>query len=246
MRYIYYIVAVLVIAAVLIIFQFVQGKPAVEKKPAIIVNEKVITADEFAKIKPPHDELNSEFINSLVIKELLIQEAQRTGIDKEETFRRSIQNFYEQSLVKVLMDRKFAALKIAVSDEEVDRYYALLDKKLSLTIYTAATAADLNAGKARDEKRTISFGDLSRKMRSAIVSLKKGEKSAPVQSGNEYILLQLDGIKPGSVRQADVKKEDIRKLITDEKKEEIINEWLEGMRSKAKIKILVSGINGGK
>jgi hypothetical protein len=245
MKYIYCIAAVLVLAAALIVFQFFQGKPAAEKKPAIIINEKVITADEFAKIKPPHDELNSEFINSLITKELLIQEAQREGIDKEESFRRSIQNFYEQSLVKVLMDRKFASIKITVSDEEVEHYYALLDKKVDLTIYTAATADDLKTGKAKEEKRTVSFKDLSRNMKNAVAGLKKGGKSAPIQSGKEYISLQLDEIKPGGSRQADMKKDDIRRLIADEKKETMINEWMEGIRKRANIKVLTGGANGG-
>jgi hypothetical protein len=245
MKYIYYIGGILVVAVVLIIYQFMNGKPSVEKNPAIIVNDKVITRAEFDKIKPPYDELNSEFINSLVTKELLIQEAQRVGIDKEETFRRSIQSFYEQSLAKVLMDRKFASLKISVSDEEVDRYYALQDKKLGLTIYAAATAADLLAGKAKEEKRNVLFGDLSRNMRNAVASLTTGGKSAPVLSGNEYISVRLDEIKPGGGKQSDMKKDEIRKLIADEKKDEMINEWLEGMRSRAKIKVLISGTNGG-
>ena len=59
------------------------------------------------------------FIHSLINKELLIQEAQRLEINREESFRRSVENFYEQSLIKNLMDRKYADLKIKVSERDV-------------------------------------------------------------------------------------------------------------------------------
>jgi hypothetical protein len=103
---------VMVVALALIVFQFFEGRPDAGKKAAIIINDKVITLDEFAGMKPSHDEHRADFINSLIARELLIQEAQRTGIDKEENFRRSLQGFYEQSLVKVLMDRKLTLLSI--------------------------------------------------------------------------------------------------------------------------------------
>ena len=83
MKYIYYIMAVMVVALALIVVQFFQGRPDTHKKPAIIINDRIITAEEFARMKPPHDESGADFINSLVTRELLLQEAQRTGIDKD-------------------------------------------------------------------------------------------------------------------------------------------------------------------
>jgi hypothetical protein len=245
MKYIYYIMAVMVVALALIVVQFFQGRPDTHKKPAIIINDRIITAEEFARMKPPHDESGADFINSLVTRELLLQEAQRTGIDKEENFRRSIQGFYEQSLVKVLMDRKFSSLKITVGDDEINKYLALLDKKLDLTVYTAASAEDLRAGKAGSEKKTVAFNDLSRSVRVAVAALNKGEKSGPVLSGDSYVVLQLDDIKPGGVKPPGSGKEEIRKLIEEQKREGMIADWVDGLRKNARIKILVSGNNGG-
>jgi hypothetical protein len=245
MKYIYYIMVVMVVALALIVVQFFEGRPDTRKKPAIIINDKVITLDEFAGMKPSHDEHRAEFINSLIARELLIQEAQRTGIDKEENFRRSLQGFYEQSLVKVLMDRKFSSLKVTVSDDEISKYSALLGKKLDLTVYTAANAEDLRSGKAGSEKRTVAFSDLSRSTRVAVAALNRGEKSGPVQSGDNYIVLQLDDVKPGGVKPPGSGKEEIRKLIGEQKREGMIADWVEGLRKNARIQVLVSGNNGG-
>jgi parvulin-like peptidyl-prolyl isomerase len=245
MKYIYYIAAILACAFALSVYQFAAGKSASHKQPAIIINDRVITADELAKLRPPHDESRQDFINSIITKELLIQEAQRSGIDKEETFRRSIQSFYEQSLVKVMMDRKFASLDINVGDEEVEKYYSMLDKKVGLTIYTGASAEDQKAGMVSSEKMRISFGDLSRSMKRVVSLLRKGEKSAPFVSGGDYTSIMLDDIQPGGVRQPGIDRDSIRKLIAEEKREQLIAEWMDGLRKKAKIKVPASGTNGG-
>jgi hypothetical protein len=245
MKYIYYIAAILTISLALIIFQYFTDRPATDKQPAIVINDRVITVEELAKLRPPHDESRQDFINSIITKELLIQEAQRSGIDKEELFRRSIQSFYEQSLVKVLMDRKFASLNIVVSDEEVEQYHSMFDKKVSLTIYKGAKAEDLNTGAATGEKMIVSFRDLSRNMKLVVSLLKKGEKSRPFISGSEYVSIALDDIQPNGVRQSGMDRDGIRKLIAEEKREQMISEWMEGLRKKAKIKVQAIGTNGG-
>ena len=245
MKYIYYIAAVLTIALALVIFQCVKDKPAADKDPAIVINDRVITKEDFAKMKPTRGESGQDFVNSIITKELLIQEAQAAGIDKEEPFRKSIQNFYEQSLIKILMDRKFAALNIAVSDEEIEKYRSMMDKKLHLTIYRGAKANDLEAASAAGEKMTVSFGDLSRNMKMAVSLLRKGEKSRPFISGSEYVAIKLDDILPGGTRESGADMEGIRKLIAEEKREQMIAEWLDGLRKQAKIKVRASSINGG-
>ena len=241
----YYIAAILAITIALILVQYIAGKPGVPKEPAVVINDRVITTEELAKLGPPHNETRQDFINSIITRELLIQEAQRSGIDKEEIFRRSIQSFYEQSLVKVLMDRKFASLNITVSDEELEKYFSMLDKKVSLTIYTGARAEDLNSGTAGSEKIKVSFGDLSRSMKRVVSLLGKGGKSRPIISGSNYIVIVLEDIQPGGIRQSGTDRESIRKLIAEEKREQLIAEWMDSLRKKAKIKVHASGTNGG-
>ena len=108
MRYIYYIIIILLGLSAIIGYEL-RGKLSSPKEAAIVVNGKTITVEEFSRVcssKPTDSGDKNDFINSLITKELLIQESQREGIDREESFRRSIQNYYEQSLIKLLMDEE--------------------------------------------------------------------------------------------------------------------------------------------
>jgi|WetSurMetagenome_2_1015567.scaffolds.fasta_scaffold02389_7 hypothetical protein len=245
MKYIYYIATVIVGALALIIIQFIADRPASPENPAIVINDRVITVEELAGIKQAHDELRPDFIDSIITKELMIQEARRSGIDREEQFRKSIQNFYEQSLVKTLMERKFASLNITVSDEEIDRYYSMMDKKFSLIVARAESLENLEQGKNHQEKLDISFADLSGKMKNMVFSLRKGEKSPPFLSGNDYIIVTLEDVQPGGDKRQGLTKDAVKKLISEDKRERMIAEWIDGMRKKAKITIHKSAGNGG-
>jgi hypothetical protein len=238
MRYLYYIAAILILATAVIVYQFISDIPSGQKNAAIVVNERIISAEEFDALKPPHDETREDFINAVVTKELMIQEAQKEGIDKEESFRRSIQNFYEQSLIKALLDRKFASIKSEVNDGEIDKYVLLADKTLDLTIYTADNPEDAKANKFREERRLISFSDLSREMKSVVILLKKDDKSTLIQAGDKYIVIKLNDIRSG-LKKSVIDREEIRGSLVEEKRELQMNAWMEGLKKKATIKVLV-------
>jgi len=244
MRYVYYILAILVAAVILIVYQFLADKPQLPSNAAIIVNERVISLDEFRKLKPAHDESKEDFINTLITKELLIQEAQKQGFDKEESFRRSVQNFYEQSLIKALMDKKFSSLKESVTDEEVDRYRGLANKELDISLYTADNTDDVRADRFREERKIIPFGDLSMELKGAVMELKKGELGPPIQFGEKYVAVKLNDVRPAA-GVSEPGKEEIRQLLVEQKRELVMKEWLDGLRKKATIKVLVKDANGG-
>jgi hypothetical protein len=65
------------------------------------------------------------YISRLIEKEILLQEAQRLGIDKEKDFMRSIENHWEQSLLRILLDRKSREISglTHVYDNEIEEYY---------------------------------------------------------------------------------------------------------------------------
>jgi hypothetical protein len=246
MKYIYYILAaVLVSALALALMEFGGEKKQARKNPAIVINDRVITVDELAAMKQAHDETRPDFISNIITKELMIQEAKRSGIDREEQFRQSIQNFYEQSLVKTLMDRKLASLKITVSDEDVDRYMSLLDKKVELTVSRAATEEAKKEGRATDERMIIAFADLSGRMKAVVLSLGKGGSSTPFFTGSDYAAVTLRDIQSGGVRPKGLGRDAVRAIITEDRREQAITDWLDGMRKRSKIEIKQDAVTGG-
>ncbi|MDQ7786787.1 MAG: hypothetical protein RDU01_04195 [Thermodesulfovibrionales bacterium] len=245
MRYIYYILAIVLVLSAIIAYEL-KSKPRTPQDTALTVNERVISVDEYNKLyaaRPYGAESKSEFINDLIVKALLIQEAQKQGIDKEESFRRSIQNFYEQSLTKILIDRKFSSLDFSISDEDFNRQLALLTKRFHITITTSGTAEEAQQGKYRkSEKKVVYFDDLSQNLKDAVVSLSEGKTSAPISAGEQYLVIRLDKVEPGPSRTiSESEKEKIKALLVEEKKETLINEWIADLKSKATIKIPGAG-----
>jgi hypothetical protein len=248
MRYIYYIITIFLLLSAVIGGIELRSKPSPTKDAALIINRRIISTDEFNRLytsQPSRQRGKSNFINSLITKDLLIQESQREGIDKEESFTQSIQNFYEQSLIKLLIDRKFASLHVAVSDQDVDRYIALMNKIEHLTIFTFDSPEEAEKGIYKGgESKTISFRNLSKTVQGIIIPLKEGGMTNPVRIGDKYIVVRLDRTETTSAKMPSAsEKEEIKKTLIEDKKEKMISDWIADLRKKASIKILVNEEN---
>jgi hypothetical protein len=242
MRYIYYIILIFLLLSAVVGMEL-RSKPRPTKDAALIINNRIISTEEFNRLCASQPlQRKSDCINSLITKELLIQESQKEGIDREESFRESIQNFYEQSLIKLLMDRKCACLHVTVSDEDVNRYIALMDSKLHVTIFTFNSPEEAEKNVYKDgESRAVSFRDLSKTMQYTIMPLKEGGTSHPVRSGDKYIVVRLDGTETISAGTPSAsEKGEIKKMLLEDRKEEMLNDWISDLREKASIKILVN------
>lgn len=242
MRYIYYIIIIILVLSAFIGYE-IKSKTSLKGDIALVINDRVISTDEFNKLyKSSHIKDKNEFINSLITKELLIQESQKENIDKEESFRLSIQNFYEQSLIKLLIDRKLSSLNITVDDEELNRYILFLDKKLHLTIFNFNNLDEAIKNIYKDSgKKIISFEELSDEIKDHIMLINEGEITGPIKINEEYIRIRLDKIESVSSGKdlSEIEINKIKELLKSRKKEKIINDWINDLREKASIKILL-------
>jgi hypothetical protein len=247
MRYIYYILIIFLVLSAALGYELLSS-PVPAKDTAMSINGRVVTIHEFNRLcaSPPHRlKAQCDSINYLITRELLIQEAQREGIDKEESFRKSIQNFYEQSLVKLLMDKKFDSIKVSVSDEELGRYMSFLGRKIHLTVFTSDTLEAAEKGNYKDTKtREMNFEDLSSVVRDRIVPLKGGEKTKPLREGDKFVVLRLDKAENSlHVSPSEKERESIRKMLMAEKRETMMDDWVAGLRKKADVKVLLNQNN---
>ncbi len=85
--------------------------------------------DEQGYLKTEKD--REEYLDRLLEKEILLQEAQRQGLDREKDFMRSIENYWEQALLKLLLERKSKEISgsIHVYDNEIKEYYRASGEK---------------------------------------------------------------------------------------------------------------------
>jgi len=112
-----------------------------EKKTILAsINDCNITLDEFqyhlvAELELDKDfkltrEAKREFLEGLIRKELLIQEAKRVKLDRKEKFIRAIERYWESTLIRDLMEMrgKEISQRILVSQEEIDACYKDMKK----------------------------------------------------------------------------------------------------------------------
>jgi hypothetical protein len=76
-----------------------------------------------------------KYLDGLIEKEVLLQEAQRLAIDREKDFMKSIENYWEQALLRILLERKSKEISglIHVYDNEIEAYYKDSGENLPLS-----------------------------------------------------------------------------------------------------------------
>lgn len=127
------------------------------------------------------DDTRTEFIESLIQKQLLIQEAKKQNFDQREKFRQTIQRYWESTLIRDLLAEKTQQIRksTVVSKQEVEQYYEANREFLG-----DAPFAELEPELAKtveDQKITKEIEEWIRKLREqASIDIKDKELAAKV------------------------------------------------------------------
>lgn len=104
-------------------------------KPVVTVNQLELTEQELreelktAALPVPMQAGSAgeepEWLSRVIERELLVQEAQRLGLDRQPDFMRMIERFWKGGLIKLLLNRKGQEIgdKIRVYEPEIEAYY---------------------------------------------------------------------------------------------------------------------------
>lgn len=107
------------------------GKPK-NKEMLAKVNNYEITRQEFEEEFKASSfgrdntlESRKEFLDNLINQKLILQDAQRKDLDKENNFLKMIEKFWEQSLLKLALERKTKEIagSAMVSDKTIEDTY---------------------------------------------------------------------------------------------------------------------------
>ncbi|MEM7816572.1 MAG: SurA N-terminal domain-containing protein [Candidatus Aenigmatarchaeota archaeon] len=105
---------------------------AKKEKIVVQIDNIKITKDEFEKNftkfnidKPDAEQAKKEFLENLINRKLILKEAEKLGLDKDTAFLESVQDFWEQSLLKLVLEKKSKELflNINVSDKEIEDFF---------------------------------------------------------------------------------------------------------------------------
>lgn len=103
-----------------------------EKPAAIKIDNIRITSGEYSEAfrNSPYassdtPEARKEFLDNFITRMLILREAERTGMDKDPEFLKNVQFFWQQSLIKMVLDSKIKELAshVRVAESEVKNYY---------------------------------------------------------------------------------------------------------------------------
>jgi len=241
MKYLYFIIAI-VLAITLISFYFLlPDKPIPQTDIAVTVNghnlaRKTIES-RYVKFGY-HSEDLPDMVDEAITREILIQEAQRQGIDREPSFREALQNYFENSLIKVLLDRQNSKISVSVSDREIDRYLSFSGKLVTYTQLNSIPKSSDQIKTAPGITNTVLFDDLALPLRLTLFSLSPGEFRITADTGSEKYAIRLDKIEPSrpdTVSHQDRKK--IRDILVEFKRERQMQKWLADLKKNASITI---------
>lgn len=138
---------------------------AKEDKILAGINDCNLTIDEFqyqlaAELEMDEDfkltkEVKKEFLEGLIRKELLIQEAKKLKLDGKEKFIRAIERYWESTLIRDLVEMKGEEIsnRILISQEEIETCYNDM-KKPQKKLPPLAELREKIAEELKEKKKT--------------------------------------------------------------------------------------------
>jgi len=131
------LMTLVVVVLVLIPVYFSVKKYLFAKSYVLRINDFTMSREELEEYfknriaQEDTPESRKKVLDALISKKLILQEAEKEGLHKSKQFLSALQEFYEQLLFKMIIDKKSKELgsRVNVTDEEVKvRYQELKDK----------------------------------------------------------------------------------------------------------------------
>jgi len=254
----------------------VSGCAERQEEPVVaLVNGRAITQTEFdlrwgelskaTRSRYEKEGGKRKFLDELITRELLMQEARRRGLDQDDTIRDKTQRYKEQLILDELLKDKLQS-KIEVTQAELDAYYEahagqLLDPlkaNVSLMLLPNVYAArDLEAQVHRggsfakfaqrysmDEKTKPKGGEIgpyrkglvSPEIDTVIHTLKLGMVSAPIKTDHGYYLVMLTPLDEAIIQADLATQERLRQELLSDKRRKRFEEVIADIRANAVVR----------
>ncbi len=240
MKYLFILFALIATTLVMSILFFPKDKKIQTDSIAVTVNGHDISSVTLANERQNYGYHGTkpDLYESVITREILIQEAQRQEIDKEDSFRKTLKKFYENSLVKILLERKNKDIAVSITDNEVNTYITFLGKNVSFTRLNTIPTDQTDLLAAPGVENSALFDDLAEPLRLLLSTLEPGEYGIRFDTGSEKYAIRLDSVSPaGQQSGKEPDRETIQEILMEYKREHMLNQWLTDLKGKAEIKI---------
>ncbi|MBF0522024.1 MAG: peptidyl-prolyl cis-trans isomerase [Candidatus Omnitrophica bacterium] len=198
--------------------------------------------------------LKEQIYQDLLTKELLVQEAQKSNLDKDKHFMKEIEDYWKQALIKRIMNRKTNEYirTSTVSEEELKNAYALLSRKIQAQMVyckdkdSAATlsksgvnfdavALQLKERILFSQAADFSAGELSKPLEDTLFSLKAGQISAPLEYNNTWVVFKAIGESQENLKAYEQMVGQLKKMVLRKKVQDKLNRWVKNLKDSARV-----------
>jgi len=194
---------------------------------------KTAVAETYLALDPA--KAKRDILEELIIRKVLIQEAQKENFDKQPNFMKEIERYWEQALLKFFLKKKSQELEgmIRADTSEIAAEYDKMKRRVYVEI---AILDDKGSVVSGPKTEWLAYGDLPGRLEDAVFSMKaQEEKSIPYEENLAKVKL----IREESVEAAPLEKiePEIIRNILRKTKEAIFEKWIASLRKGASIKI---------
>ena len=263
---------------VLLVFAFNACSKKTETKGPYLVkvgNAKITEADldrelknlpEFAQALFAGSSGKERFLDELVKKEILYQEAVKKGIDKDPQYTAKVEDFKKITLVGLLLEKVIEA-KSKVNPQDVKDYYEKNKDEVSpasqmrvsqIIVKTSdeansiyeklkkgedfakiAKQNSLDPGSAKNggDLGYLAKGQMKPEIESVAVKLKVGAFSPPVKIPGGYLIVKVTDKKLGKPLEFDKVKNLIAQRLAAEKQKDAFDSYLDELRKSYKVEM---------
>ena len=222
---------------------------------------------EYAQQLFTDEQGREKFLNEIINKEMLHQEALKKGLDKTPEFQKKVEEFKKVTLVTELFEKDVMA-KAKVSDQEVKDYYDQHKEEFAPTTQIKASHilvktedeakkvmerlkkgekfADVAKAVSIDKGSAINGGDLGYfskgqmvpEFENAASSMNIGDVSSePVRTQFGYHIIKVTDKKKGSVIEFEKIKDMISQKLTGGKQKEAFDQYIAELKKNYKVEI---------
>jgi len=249
-----------------------RGAPGEERVIARVNDYEIFDSDlayafgqaEYSERITPEDatslealEMKLRLMDQLVTRKVLIREAQKQDFDKKPEFMKEIERYWEQALLKFILNKKSKELMGSVTAEEweIRNEYRRKQRQVfaELIFFEEVQPADMlsEAGVNFDpvkEKLVDSIileeppqwwvtGDLPRYLEDYLFALSPGDVSSAIIYEDNWAVMRVLEIRDIEIAPLDELRPDIVAEIKRAKSEKLLEEWIEGLKKNSSIEI---------
>ncbi len=212
------------------------------------------------------EEGKENFLNEIVKKEILYQEALKKGLDKTPEFKQKVEDFKKLTLISELIGQEVMS-KSKVSDQEVKDFYNKHKEDLATTTQIRAShilvrteaeannvlerlkkgekfetlakelSIDKESAKQGGDVGFFGRGQMVPEFERAAAGLKVGEISGPVKSQFGYHIIKVTARKTGPTLPFDRVKEVIAQKLAGEKQKEAFDKYIDDIKKNYNVTI---------